>query len=148
MKAVGHSSLLWLQFIRAKLAWLAVANIENSARIFSSIEYYDNLCSRMEYMNFRRLPLALGEQISLVSWPVNFTSVSIDSGQVLNFSELYPVHVFKSVIYQSTEICFSFLSVFAILSWTSIKCAYVFVFCLSYWCGWPMYWRVWGFNGG
>ena len=73
-----------------------MATLENSAFLFSLREFHDNLCSCIENKNLR-FPAALVRQISLRVLPVNVETFSMDKSQELNYSELSPVQVLKSV---------------------------------------------------
>ena len=96
-------------------------------------EYHENLCNGRKYGKFGKLSLAFTKQISFGSWPVNFETLSIDKSQLFDSLELCPFQVFKFVIYIFMELCcFAFYSVVAILSWTSNKCTFAFMICLSY----------------
>ena len=75
-----------------------MATFENSAQIFCLREFHENLCSCIEYKNYRRVPLALAEQISFGLLPVYFETFSMDKSHALNSSELLPVHIFRSDI--------------------------------------------------
>ena len=62
---------------------------------------------------------------------ISYETFSIDSTQKLNSFELYPVHVFKSLIWQFIQLCCCTLCmVFIILSWTSRKCEIMSKSCL------------------
>ena len=76
----------------------------------------------MEDMNLRKFPSAFMKEISLGSLPVNLETFSTDRSQELNPSQLSPIYVFKSFIYQSTELCCcTCYKVVIILFWASSK---------------------------
>ena len=67
------------KLISAKLAWLAVATVDNSDLNFSLREFQEDFLMDSEYINVSRLPSALVKHISFGTFSVNLATSSMDN---------------------------------------------------------------------